>query len=249
VIDLNGKKVLVTGGGTGVGAAIATRLAEVGASVVITGRRQEPLATLASDHEKIDWKVCDVTDSSAVARLFDEIGRVDITVANAGSATSMPFSKMSHDDFGAMLDVNLTGVFSVWKAALNGLESDSWGRLIAIASTAGLKGYHYTAGYCAAKHGVIGLTKSLALELARSNVTVNAVCPGFVDTPLLEGAIKNIVETTGRSPADAEKMLRKNSPQNKFVQPEEVAETVLWLCGSQSGSITGQAIALSGGEI
>ncbi|MGH6891427.1 MAG: SDR family NAD(P)-dependent oxidoreductase [Dongiaceae bacterium] len=251
--DLSGRHALVTGGGTGVGAAIAVSLARAGASVTIAGRRQEPLEKTAKGHTRIRWVTGDVTDAQSVRSMFAEgsaaHGRVDIVVANAGSAVSKPFLKMDSGDLQQMLDVNLTGAFHVWQAALQPMLDTGWGRLIVIASMAGLKGYAYVSGYCAAKHGAIGLTRALALETAKTGVTVNAVCPGYTQTPMLEQAVDNVMRTTGRSRAEAEAALKANNPQGRFVQPEEVAEAVLWLCSKGAASVTGQAISVSGGEI
>jgi NAD(P)-dependent dehydrogenase (short-subunit alcohol dehydrogenase family) len=251
--DLSGKHAVVTGGGTGVGAAIALALAEAGARVTIAGRRREPLERMASRHAHLRWVTGDVTDAQSVATLFAAAagghGPVHIVVANAGAALSKPFQKMEAGDLRSMLDVNLLGVFHVWQAALPPMLDAGWGRLIAIASTAGLKGYAYVSGYCAAKHGVIGLTRALALELAKTSVTVNAVCPGYTQTPMLEQSIDTIMRKTGRSRAEAEAALKAANPQGRFVQPEEVARTVLWLCGAGAASVTGQAISLSGGEV
>ncbi len=251
--DLSGRHALVTGGGTGVGATIALALAQAGARVTIAGRRKEPLEKIASQHARMRWVTGDVTDMQAVRAVFTESagahGPADIVVANAGTALSKPFLKMEASDLRSMLDVNLAGVFHVWQAALPPMLDAGWGRLIAIASTAGLKGYAYVSGYCAAKHGVIGLTRALALETAKTNVTVNAVCPGYTQTPMLEQAVDNIMRKTGRSRTEAEAALKGSNPQGRFIQPEEIAQTVLWLCSTGAASVTGQAISLSGGEI
>ena len=250
--DLSGRHALVTGGGTGVGAAIALVLAEAGARVTIAGRRKEPVERTADRHARLRWVTGDVSDLQSVLSMFAEAssatGPADIVVANAGAAMSKPFLKMDSDDLRSMLDVNLAGVFHVWQAALQPMLDNGWGRLIAIASTAGLKGYAYVSGYCAAKHGVIGLTRALALETAKTSVTVNAVCPGYTQTPMLEQAVDNIMRKTGRSRAEAEDALKASNPQGRFVQPEEVAQTVLWLCSAGAASVTGQAISVSGGE-
>ena len=250
--DLSGRHAVVTGGGTGVGAAIALGLAQAGARVTIAGRRKEPLERTASQHARLRWVTGDVSDARSVAAMFAEAsgahGLADIVVANAGAALSKPFLKMDASDLQSMLDVNLAGVFHVWQSALQPMLDNGWGRLIAIASTAGLKGYAYVSGYCAAKHGVIGLTRALALETAKTSVTVNAVCPGYTQTPMLEQAVDNIMRKTGRSRAEAETALKASNPQGRFVQPEEVAQTVLWLCSAGAASVTGQAISVSGGE-
>jgi len=251
--DLSGRHALITGGGTGVGASIALALAHAGARVTIAGRRKEPLERTASRHERMRWVTGDVSDPRSVLSMFTEAaaahGPTDIVVANAGVAMSKPFLKMDASDLRSMLDANLSGVFHVWQAALPPMLDAGWGRLIAIASTAGLKGYAYVSGYCAAKHGVIGLTRALALETAKTSVTVNAVCPGYTQTPMLEQAVDNIVRKTGRSRTEAEAALKASNPQGRFVQPEEVAQTVLWLCSAGAASVTGQAISMSGGEI
>jgi Dehydrogenases with different specificities (related to short-chain alcohol dehydrogenases) len=251
--DLAGKHALVTGGGTGVGAAIALALARAGATVTIAGRRQEPLERTAQEHARLRWVIGDVTDAQSVRSMLAEAsaaqGPVEIVVANAGAATSKPFLKMDAGDLQAMIDVNLAGTFNVWQAALQPMLDAGWGRLIAIASTAGLKGYAYVSGYCAAKHGVVGLARALALETAKTGVTVNAICPGYTETPMLEQTIANIMRKTGRSRVEAEAPLKAQNPQGRFIQPEEVADAVLWLCGTGAASVTGQAISVSGGEI
>ena len=247
-----GKHVVVTGGGSGVGAEIARQFAASGAKVSIFGRREAPLKIIA-DEIGAHAVTCDVTDAKSVDAAIDqarqEMGPISIAVANAGSATSKTFSSMKTDDLTAMLDVNLKGVFNFWQACLPDMKAEGWGRMLAIASSAGLKGYAYVSAYCAAKHGVVGLTRALALELAKTGITVNSICPSFVDTPMLKASIDNIVEKTGMSEKEAADTLKAVNPMNRFIETGEVAACTLWLAGEQSGSITGQAIAIAGGEI
>lgn len=247
-----GRHALVTGGGSGVGAAIAESLAQAGAMVTILGRRRSALDEVASRHENIFAVEGDVTDEVSMAAAFGQTrkarGAPAIVIANAGAAGSVPFHRMDMAAWQRMLAVNLTGVFLTFSAALPAMREAGYGRLIAVASTAGLKGYSYVAHYCAAKHGVVGLTRALALETARTGVTVNSICPGFTDTPLLQRSLDKIVETTGKSRDEAERALTANNPMGRLIRPDEIAEAVKWLCGPGSGSVTGQALSISGGE-
>ncbi|MER8489871.1 SDR family oxidoreductase [Mesorhizobium australicum] len=247
-----GKHALVTGGGSGVGRAIALTLARAGVDVTICGRREAELAKVAGEDGRIHGIVADVTDEAAMAALYAQAeaarGPFDIVVANAGMAGSTPAHKTTLADWQRTLDVNLTGAFLTVKPTLAGMAARKAGRIVFIASTAGLKGYAYVAPYVAAKHGVVGLMRALAAETAKSGVTVNAVCPGFVETDMLEESIQRIVEKTGRSAEQARASLASTNPQGRFIQPREIAEAVLWLCGDAAQSITGQAISISGGE-
>ncbi|MCE8005615.1 SDR family oxidoreductase [Aestuariivita sp.] len=247
-MTLVGAHAVVTGGGTGVGAEIAARLSGAGAQVTILGRSEGPLK-----EQGLPYQICDVTDPKAVSMAMDKAradhGPITIAVANAGAALSKPFAKMTAADLSAMTDVNLLGVFNIWQAVLPDMQTAGAGRLIAIASTAGLKGYPYVAGYCAAKHGVVGLTRALSLELAQTPITVNAVCPGFVETPMLDRSIRTIVDKTGMSEDEAARSLTKSNPQRRFIQTDEVAGAVLWLCSDAARSVNGHALSLSGGEI
>lgn len=240
--------VVVTGGGSGSGAAIAHSFAKAGARVTILGRSEAPLQA-----QGLPYQMCDVTDAGQVNTAFDHArahqGPISVVIANAGAAPSKPFAKMDTADFNAALAVNLTGVFNSFHAALPDMVANGGGRMIAIASTAGLKGYGYVSGYCAAKHGVIGLVKSLALELATKNITVNAICPGFMETPMLEASIRNIMDKTGMAEDQAQKALYKDNPQQRFIQVDEVADTALYLCSDAARSVNGHALTIAGGEV
>jgi NAD(P)-dependent dehydrogenase (short-subunit alcohol dehydrogenase family) len=245
---IKNRHIIVTGGGTGVGAATAKAFAEIGANVTILGRSEEPL-----EAQKLSYQICDVTDAQAVKATFEAAraihGPISSVVANAGAADSAPFAKMKAASLTAMLDVNVCGVFNCWQAALPDMKAAGGGQMIAVASTAGLKGYPYVAGYCAAKHGVIGLTRALALELAPLGITVNAICPGFVETPMLARSIANITKTTGMSAEDAAKSLKRGNPQKRFIKVDEVAGTAVWLCSDAARSVNGHTLTLSGGEV
>ncbi|MGY3446549.1 MULTISPECIES: SDR family NAD(P)-dependent oxidoreductase [unclassified Bradyrhizobium] len=246
---------LVTGAGSGIGAATAIALAKAGVRVSIAGRRIDALkATAASLGQQAGAAVSlDVTDESAVAKGVAQIeaqaGPIDILVNNAGKAGSAPFDKTSAALWADMLASNLSSVFLVTQAVLPGMAQRGRGRVINVASTAGLTGYAYVSAYVAAKHGVIGLTRSLALEYARRGVTVNAVCPGYTDTPLVADAAANIVAKTGRSEQEARAALAKVNPMQRLVTPEEVADSILWLASEGASSINGQAVAVAGGEV
>ena len=252
-MSIKNKHAVVTGGGSGVGEAIALKLAENSAFVTILGRRDKFLKQVAEKHKNINWRVCDVSNSEEVEHCYNnirtEFGNINIVIANAGIASSKPFHKMSVQDITSLIDVNLIGVFNSFQHALTDMKSDKWGRMISIASTAGLKGYSYVSAYSASKHAVIGLTKSLALELANKGITVNSICPSYVDTPMTDRTIKNITEITNISEEDAISELVKSNPQKRLIKPIEIAEVVSWLCGQNSDSINGQNIPISGGEI
>lgn len=245
-MSLTGRHVLITGGGTGVGADLARGFAAAGARVTVAGRRIAPLEAVAA-RTGARAVEADVTDEGSVAAMFAAAGPVDVVIANAGASTSAPFGKVTLAEWNHMLAVNLTGVFLTFRAGLAQLPG--WGRLIAVASTAGLKGYGYVAPYAAAKHGVVGLVRSLALEVARKPVTVNALCPGFLDTEMTERSIANIMQTTGRTRDQALAALTAGNPQRRLVQPAEVTAAALFLCGPGSDAMNGQAVAIAGGEL
>lgn len=245
-----GRHAVVTGGGSGIGAAIASMLAGEGARLTIIGRNAEQLTASA---EKIGAtaRPADVTIREDIRNAFadaaHEHGPIELLVNNAGAATSVPFAKMDDEHWDSTMAVNLGGVYNCTRAVVAGMLEQGCGRIINIASTAALSGYAYVSAYCAAKHGVIGLTRSLALEYATKGITVNAVCPGYTDTAIVQSAVENIAQKTGRSIEDALADLVRSNPQGRLVQPQEVAETVLWLC--EQKSMTGQAIAVAGGEV
>ncbi len=243
-MTLAGKRVLITGGGSGLGADLARGFAGAGAEVVISGRRADALAKTAVG--RIRAVQADVTDEVSVKAMFAASGPCDIVIANAGAADSAPMARTTIGQWNAMIAVNLTGVFLTLRDGLN--QMPGWGRLIAIASTAGLRGFPKIVPYAAAKHGVIGLTRSLALEVARKPITVNALCPGYLDTEMTDHSVAVIMEKTGRSEAEARITLAAMSPQNRLIQPSEVTAAALWLCGPGAEGINGQAIEINGGQ-
>jgi NAD(P)-dependent dehydrogenase (short-subunit alcohol dehydrogenase family) len=243
---------LVTGGGRGIGREIAAGLVRAGATVTVLGRNRETLEAAVAAGTAHFVAVADVADQLAVNAVVAEASArqpIDILIANAGIAESAPFAKSDAALFKRMMDVNFMGVVHAVQAVLPSMRERRHGRIVAVASTAGLKGYAYVSAYSAAKHAVVGLVRSLALELATTGVTVNAVCPGFTDTDLVAGSIDTIMKKTGRSHDQAVAELAKHNPQGRLITPAEVADAVLWLCGEGAGAITGQAIAVAGGEI
>jgi NAD(P)-dependent dehydrogenase (short-subunit alcohol dehydrogenase family) len=224
--------VLVTGGTRGIGAAIAERFLAAGDEVVAVGRQE-----------------CDVTDEAAVAALFERVGPVDVLVNNAGVASSAPLARTTLDDWRAQLDVNATGAFLCTRSALPGMLARGNGRIVTVASTAGLMGAKYTAAYAASKHAAVGLTRAVAAEVAGTGVTANAVCPAFVRTDMTSESIARITETTGRSEQEAEAALAAASPLGRLLEPDEVAFAVAFLAAPEAGAINGQTLILDGGGI
>ena len=247
--QLADQHAVVTGGGSGIGAAIASALVDAGARVTLMGRNADKLKAKAEKFGA-EFQTADVTDRNQVVEAFADAGKngaITILINNAGAAVAAPFGKSNDDLWDRMIAVNLNGVYNCTKAVIGGMVEAESGRIVNIASTAALKGYAYVSAYCAAKHGVVGLTRALALEYANKGITVNAVCPGYTNTEIVEQSIEKIVAATGRSRDEALAELVKVNPQRRLIEPEEVAQTVLWVC--RQDSITGQSIAVAGGEV
>lgn len=253
-VSVSARHALVTGGGQGIGAAVARALVAQSLHVTVLGRRLDVVMALAqTDPEHLHAVAADVTDATQVAAAMASararFGRIDVLVNNAGQAVSAPFLKMDAALWQQMLNVNLTGTMVCMQAVLPEMLEAGWGRIVNVASTAGQVGYAYVAAYCAAKHGVIGLTRSVALEMATKGITVNAVCPGYTETDIVRESIARVVAKTGRSVEQARAEFVKSNPQGCLVQPEQVADAVAWLCSAGAGAVTGQAISVSGGEV
>ena len=253
-----GRHALVTGASRGIGAAIALELARAGTRLTIVARDAEALAATApglraAGAPDVEASACDVSDPGAVAQLVEaaarRFGPVAIAINNAGGAQSAPFARTDAQLWRRMFELNVDSVFTVCRAVLPDMRAAGWGRIVNIASTAGLKGYAYVSAYVAAKHAVVGLTRALALELAKSGVTINAICPGYTDTPMLAAAIKDIAAKTGRDEDAARAAMTAGNPMQRLIRPEEVAACVGWLCRDDAASVTGSAIAIAGGEI
>jgi len=250
---LQGHHAIVTGGGGGIGRAVARALSGAGAAVTVVGRNEPALADATTRGDAAGYVIADVTDAPTLRQEIERAaalrGPIAILVANAGGAESAPFAKSDDDLFRRMLDLNLMGVVHATHAVLAGMIARGFGRIVAIASTAGLKGYPYVSAYCAAKHAAIGFVRALALETARTGVTVNAVCPGYTDTGLVQKSLDRIVQRTGRPREETLAAMIKDNPLGRLIRPEEVAAAVLALCLPEASAMTGETVAVAGGEI
>ena len=246
------RHVLVTGAGTGIGEAVSRQLHTDGYRVSLVGRRPEPLAALSASLGENAYAITgDVTDRSSISSAFtsarERFGSIEILVNSAGMAPTAPFHRVDFADWQRTMDVNVNGVFHCSQIALEDMLGAGWGRIINIASVASLRGFPYVSGYCASKHAVLGMTRALALEVAMQGVTVNAICPGYVDTDIVRTAISEIVAKTGRTEEDAMRHFTESNPQGRLVETSEVANAVSWLCSDGAASVTGQAVAIDGG--
>jgi len=251
-MNLTNQHAVVTGGATGIGLAVSRMLREAGARVTIMGRNKDRLDHAVAGHQMMSAIAVNISEPESVANAFEKasaIAPISILVNNAGSVATAAFAKMTFEQWQGMVSINLNGTFLTIKAALDDIKKADNGRIINIASTSGLKGYAYTSAYGAAKHGVIGLTKCLALELANTNVTINSICPGFTNTAIVDNAIKAIAQKTDLSEEQALAELKSHNPQNRLIEPDEIAEAVINLCRPESRSITGQSIVIAGGEV
>ncbi|MHB1224232.1 MAG: SDR family NAD(P)-dependent oxidoreductase [Gemmatimonadaceae bacterium] len=255
---LRGRHAVVTGGSRGIGAAVAAALAARGARLTLIARSAAALDGAADALRRdmaaeVDVLVCDVTDEGAVAEAFaravDERGAVHVLVNNAGAAEGAPFASSTRALWDRMLAVNLTATYSCTAQVIPAMRAAGAGRIVNIASTAGLRGYKTMTAYCAAKHGVVGLTRALALEMARHGVTVNAVCPGYTDTELTDGSVATLSSALDISPEQARAMLVRTVPRGQLTMPEEVASAVAWLCAPTAAAVTGIALPVAGGEV
>jgi len=255
---LAGRHAIVTGGGRGIGAAIADELARLGADLTLMGRDVSRIESHAADlRERHGVRVraiaCDVADEASVAEAFgrarEELGDAGILVNNAGQSAATAFADTPREVWDRMLAVNLTGTFLCTREVIAAMTAARWGRVVNVASTAGLRGYPKTAAYTAAKHGVVGLTRALALETARQGITVNAVCPGYTDTDMAAAAVGNLVRELGKTEEEARRMITRVNPMGRLIDPAEVAAAVGWLCSPAASGVTGQALAVAGGEV
>jgi NAD(P)-dependent dehydrogenase (short-subunit alcohol dehydrogenase family) len=246
------RHALVTGAGTGIGEAVSRQLHTDGYRVSLVGRRPEPLAALSASLGENAYAITgDVTDRSSISSAFtsarERFGSIEILVNSAGMAPTAPFHRVDFADWQRTMDVNVNGVFHCSQIALEDMLGAGWGRIINIASVASLRGFPYVSGYCASKHAVLGMTRAVALEVATQGVTVNAICPGYVDTDIVRAAISEIVAKTGRTEEDAMRHFTESNPQGRLVEASEVASAVSWLCSDGAASVTGQAVAIDGG--
>ena len=250
---LDGRHALVTGGGRGIGRAIAKSLSDAGATVTVLGRQEAPLVEAVLAGAAKGYVVADVTDEAAVGAAIKQAGSargpIDILIANAGGAVSVPFMKGTSAQFREMFDLNVMGVVYAARAVLGDMMKRGFGRIVVNSSVAGLKGYAYVTAYCAAKHAAVGLVRALAQETVKSGVTVNAVCPGYTDTDLVQSGITHVIEKTGRTREQALADMLKDEPLGRLITPEEVAAAVLFLCSPAAGAVTGTTLSVAGGEI